>query len=475
MPVAPVAVPAEVPAAPLPQIWNGDDRVNNAAESNCVSIMAGTSDWWCATTCASRQDEASCPPTMCKCDASAKADADERAAAALASHKEAEDAIKAAAAANAFVPAAVPAVSPAAVPAQQVQAVAPAQAQPDAPLMSHEEAEAQVKAAADAVKAAADEVKASMMPGASPGAEPAKRCTAILETASDEWCAMTCATSYCPPTACKCDEEEAAPLMQLDTLPASPAPDGPGVDWATGQPLPQAPTAVPEAAYEMPVDPAVPQVAAVPETPVTPVAPVAVPAPPVPETPATPAAPVAVPAPLPAVPVDDRINNAAESNCVSIMAGTSDWWCATTCASRPDEASACPPTMCKCDDAAKADADQRAADALAAQKAAEDIVKAAAAVSAAMPAVSPAAVVPAQVQTPASSQEQDAAAATHKAAEDAVKAAANAMAQPAASPAASPKPAGKNCKAILETASDEWCETTCATSYCPPTACKCDE
>merc|ERR1719272_1440258 len=209
---------------------------------------------------------------MCKCDAAAKADADATAAAAIASHKEAEDAIKAAADAMA------PTISPAAVAPVAVApaAVAPAAAQevPDVPLMSHEEAEAQVKAAADAIKAAADEVKASMLPSPVPGAAPAKRCTAILETASDEWCETTCATSYCPPTACKCDEpEEAAPKMKLDTTPAeqqdaeavavdaSPAPDGPGVDWATGQPLPQAPTAIPEPAYEMPVDPAVPQVA----------------------------------------------------------------------------------------------------------------------------------------------------------------------------------------------------------------------
>ena len=532
-PAGPAAVPAEAVAetSPLPQMYEGDTRITGAADSNCVSIMAGTSDWWCATTCATRQDAASCPPTMCKCDAAAKVDADAKAAAAIASHKEAEDAIKAAADAMA------PTISPAAVAPVAVApaAVAPAAAQEgsDVPLMSHEEAEAQVKAAADAIKAAADEVKASMLPSPVPGAAPAKRCTAILETASDEWCETTCATSYCPPTACKCDEpEEAAPKMKLDTAPAqqdaeavaapaaaaadaSPAPDGPGVDWATGQPLPKAPTAVPEPAYEMPVDPAVPQVA---ETPATPAAPVAVPAPAVPapavpapavpETAATPAAPVAVPVPaVPApvaAPVDDRIANAADSNCVSIMAGTSDWWCATTCASSGASASACPATMCKCDDDAKAESDAKAAEAMEAQKAAEDAVKAAATAITGVPAaatspapvavapvavapvavapvaVSPAPVAQQQAQAVGSTFEEDDKndpAAAHKAAEDAVKeAAATAPGVTAAAvPAASPEPASKNCKAILETASDEWCETTCATSYCPPTACKCDE
>ena len=88
-------------------------------------------------------------------------------------------------------------------------AVAPAAAQEEnAPenLVSHQQAEEQVKAAADAVKAAADEMKNSMLPSPAPGAAPAKTCTAIMDTASDEWCTTTCATSYCPPTACKCDE-----------------------------------------------------------------------------------------------------------------------------------------------------------------------------------------------------------------------------------------------------------------------------
>ena len=226
LPQAPVAeappVPAAVPAqavadtSPLPQMYEGDTRITNAADSNCVSIMAGTSDWWCATTCATRQDAASCPPTMCKCDAAAKADADAKAADVIAKHKEAEDAIKAAADAMApeVSPAAVEpavAVAPAAAAPAAVApaAVAPAAAQEEnAPenLVSHQQAEEQVKAAADAVKAAADEMKNSMLPSPAPGAAPAKTCTAIIDTASDEWCTTTCATSYCPPTACKCDE-----------------------------------------------------------------------------------------------------------------------------------------------------------------------------------------------------------------------------------------------------------------------------
>ena len=72
----------------------------------------------------------------------------------------------------------------------------------DTSLEDHKAAEDAVKAAADAVKAAADLTK----PGASPEASPAAevKCKAILDTATDEWCATTCATSYCPPTACEC-------------------------------------------------------------------------------------------------------------------------------------------------------------------------------------------------------------------------------------------------------------------------------
>jgi len=484
------AVPAAVPAqavadtSPLPQMYEGDTRITNAADSNCVSIMAGTSDWWCATTCATRQDAASCPPTMCKCDAAAKADADAKAADVIAKHKEAEDAIKAAADAMApeVSPAAVEpavAVAPAAAAPAAVApaAVAPAAAQEEpAPenLVSHQQAEEQVKAAADAVKAAADEMKNSMLPSPAPGAAPAKTCTAIIDTASDEWCTTTCATSYCPPTACKCDEpEEAVPKMRLDAVPAtqgaqavaapaadaSPAPDGPGVDWATGQPLPKAPTAVPEPAYQMPVDPAVPQVAETPATPATPAAPVAVPVP-------------AVPSPV-AAPVDDRIANAADSNCVSIMAGTSDWWCATTCASSGASASACPATMCKCGDDAKAEADAKAAAAIEAQKAAEDAVKAAASEMTGAPAAAtspaPVAVAPVAV-SPAPVAQQQAQAAAPASEED------DKDEDDKDEPAGSPEPpASKTCTAIIDTASDEWCTTTCATSYCPPTACKCDE
>ena len=98
---------------------------------------------------------------------------------------------------------------------QQQSAAAPAQQQAAtaAPLKTegeiadeladHKQAEEAVKAAADAVKAAADLTKGA---GASPSPEPASKCKAILDTATDEWCATTCATSYCPPTACKCDD-----------------------------------------------------------------------------------------------------------------------------------------------------------------------------------------------------------------------------------------------------------------------------
>ena len=98
-----------------------------------------------------------------------------------------------------------PVAVPAAVPQQQAATAAPLKTEGEIAdeLAEHKQAEEAVKAAADAVKAAADLTKGA---GASPSPEPASKCKAILDTATDEWCATTCATSYCPPTACKCDD-----------------------------------------------------------------------------------------------------------------------------------------------------------------------------------------------------------------------------------------------------------------------------
>lgn len=440
------AAPTEVPP---PATWTGDDRLDSVQNSNCVSVMPGTSDWWCATTCNNKEkDAAACPPTMCKCDEKAKKSAQQQAADALKAHQQAEAAVKAA-----------------------------------DPLSSYPDG---LPDGAQAVAAASP----------SPSAEK-PRCTAILDTATDEWCTTTCETSYCPPTACKCEEAAPAPKMRLDKEPAAePAADpaaaataaaqaaqtaaadavasvaaasspGPGVDWATGAELPQAPMAVPETA--------------------TAPAPV-----PVPATPATEVAQPADPPPVSTWQGDDRIQNAADSSCVSIMPGTSDWWCATTCASRPGDSSACPPTMCRCDAGAKKTADERAADAIKSHQQAEAAVKDAAEHAPGVQPVPSPAAVPQQQSAAAPAQQQAATAAPlktegeiadeladHKKAEEAVKAAADAVKAAAdltkgAGASPSPEPASK-CKAILDTATDEWCTTTCATSYCPPTACKCDD
>ena len=444
------AAPTEVPP---PATWTGDDRLDSVQNSNCVSVMPGTSDWWCATTCNNKEkDAAACPPTMCKCDEKAKKSAQQQAADALKTHQQAEAAVKAA-----------------------------------DPLSSYPDG-------------LPDGAQAAAAASPSPTAEKPK-CTAILDTATDEWCTTTCETSYCPPTACKCEEAAPAPKMRLDKEPAAePAADpaaaataaaqaaqtaaadavasvaaasspGPGVDWATGAELPQAPMAVPETA--------------------TAPAPV-----PVPATPATEVAQPADPPPVSTWQGDDRIQNAADSSCVSIMPGTSDWWCATTCASRPGDSSACPPTMCRCDAGAKKTADERAADAIKSHQQAEAAVKDAAEnAPGVQPVPSPVAVpaaVPQQQSAAAPAQQQAATAAPlktegeiadelaeHKQAEEAVKAAADAVKAAAdltkgAGASPSPEPASK-CKAILDTATDEWCATTCATSYCPPTACKCDD
>ena len=111
---------------------------------------------------------------------------------AIEAQKAAEDAVKAAASEMTGAPAAATspapvavapvAVSPAPVAQQQAQAAAPASEEDDKDEDDKDE------------------------PAGSPEPPASKTCTAIIDTASDEWCTTTCATSYCPPTACKCDE-----------------------------------------------------------------------------------------------------------------------------------------------------------------------------------------------------------------------------------------------------------------------------
>merc|ERR1712192_22246 len=87
---------------------------------------------------------------------------------------------------------------------------------------SWEAAEAKIKAAkpGDVYPEGLPEIIASPSPAASPGkpstaAEDKHQekqqdnlnCKAVIATATDEWCTSTCATDYCPPTACKCDDK----------------------------------------------------------------------------------------------------------------------------------------------------------------------------------------------------------------------------------------------------------------------------
>jgi hypothetical protein len=247
---------------------------------------------------------------------------------------------------------------------------------------SWQAAEAKVKAATPgtAYPDGLPDPAASPSPDASPAAAAAEdtksNCKAVIATATDEWCASTCATDYCPPTACKCDDKPKRAAaghssVQLLAPQDSPAPaaaaDAVPTDWATGAPLPQ-----------------------------------------------------------PAVDTHDFAGS-GDTSCVSIQAGTSDYWCATSC-----EAGDCPQTMCKCGEGAKQQKEDAAAKALDSWKEAQAEVKAVGGLPQA--AASP---------------------------------------SPDASPGASPAP-GK-CKAIVVTATDEWCTATCATSYCPPTACKCSK
>jgi hypothetical protein len=262
---------------------------------------------------------------------------------------------------------------------------------------SWQAAEAKVKAAQPgaAYPEGLPDPKASPSPAASPAAasvaaeakqEDKLNCKAVIATATDEWCTSTCATDYCPPTACKCDDKPKRTAtghssVQLLAPQDSPAPaaalDAVPTDWATGAPLPQ------PAAYQ-------------PDT-------------------------------------RDYAGN-GNTSCVSILAGTSDYWCATSCA-----AGDCPQTMCKCGEGAKKSKEDAAAKALDSWKEAEARVK----------AVEPDTAYPGGLPTAAPSP------------------------APAASPGASATP-GK-CTAIVATATNDWCTATCATSYCPPTSCKCDD
>lgn len=265
---------------------------------------------------------------------------------------------------------------------------------------------------------------------------------------------------------------------------ASPAPGTVGVDWASGAPLPKAPTA------------------------------------PVADGTAVGAAPVAA-TPITEGPAIGGGNKA----CVSIQPGTSDYWCSTTCAS-----GVCPETICKCGDEAAAESDAKVADAMASHQQEEKKVKDAAdAVIAGTGSVTDAeqkvkddiekktgedAAAAGEAKAAAeSTQEHDDAeqkvkdamganvdemkdkvasqqAATQAAAQQAApeaapaeQAAPEAAEQQAASP--SPGATGKKCVAIVATATDQWCENTCneapspvlavtPTSYCPKEICKCE-
>jgi len=250
------------------------------------------------------------------------------------------------------------------------------------------------------------------------------------------------------------------PQQQAALAPeASPSPQpspaaGPGIDWASGAPLPKAPTA------------------------------------PLAEPPTTAVAPVA--APVPATPTVDNRNMGGNMTCVSIQPGTSDYWCSTTCAS-----GLCPETICKCGDDAGAQSDAKVADALANHQAEEAKIRDAAESMPTSASTTP-------EHDAAQEQVKDAMGATVAEIKDKVAGQEGAMAAavaavpeaatvpadvtpPQQQEAAAPSPdaaVGKKCVAIVQTATDQWCENTCKeapspvlavtpTSYCPKEICKC--
>ena len=281
------------------------------------------------------------------------------------------------------------------------------------------------------------------------------------------------------------------PEQQQQSLQASPNPaaspaaqaQGAGIDWASGAKLPEgavAPAAVPAA-----VPAAAPAVAPIASA----VAP-AVPAVPAVVQPEAPVAPTAVAvAPTAA----DGIAPLAGASCISIQPGTSDYWCSATCAS-----SVCPETICKCGDGAQQQAASKLDDAMASHQANEQKVRDAAqamadASASPLPMATLPEALPVDPEHAAAEQKvKDAMGANVDEMKEKVAQQAAASPVPAAQPAApvpeqqqaQAKPAGKACKALVATATDQWCQNTCSevpsqivavtpTSYCPKEICEC--
>merc|ERR1719197_1440525 len=155
-------------------------------------------------------------------------------------------------------------------------------------------------------------------------------CVSISPAANDYWCQTTCANpSSCPLTMCKCGGEAQAspsplPQQKLSSVPE----ESPAADPSSVYNAPD-PTAAGAAAsvYDAPDVPPVPQLTQPDPT----------------AAGATAAAHVAQ------AQASIAAATATDESCVSISPAANDYWCQTMCV---NEGNACPPTLCKCGEAA---------------------------------------------------------------------------------------------------------------------------
>ena len=257
-------------------------------------------------------------------------------------------------------------------------------------------------------------------------------CKSLSDSASDEWCTSTCKNNKANcPTMCECDDDN----MQVVDV----------------DPLQAAQTAADKAAADA--------VAGV-----------------VPATAGVPAVPVAAAPPTTATVPGDF------SKCKSLTLAATDEWCVHSC-----ETGNCPETICNCDGkvpspepvvvAAPAPVAVPAVPAVPAPVAAVPAPVAAEPVAAPADVPAPVAVPVPEVSPVAAPVQAPAPVAVPAPAVPAVPATAAVPvpAVPAVPAAAAAAPAidTSNCKAVSNSATDDWCSLTCGSGSCPETLCEC--
>ena len=192
-------------------------------DSNCFSISAGASDFWCQTSCGTA-NPAACPTTVCQCGEkalpvvkqplAAQAAQETQAAQAAQATQETQAVAAPAAQAAAAAPDALAAANEAAAAAheaaaaaQPAAAVPAAVAVPDALTAANEAAAAAAAEATNPMGDAGGDARGGTIDDRNWGGNAS--CVSIATGIGDYWCATTCTIpSACPLNKCNCGSEK---------------------------------------------------------------------------------------------------------------------------------------------------------------------------------------------------------------------------------------------------------------------------